>query len=165
MGHRDPVKRSEYNRQYWLDHRENLRDANRKKAKDWYTANRQEGIARSVQHRKDNRESHLEIERRSRQKLKRTTIGELGGRCACCGETELEFLAVDHIAGNGGAHRKSLTKGSGNMYRIVRNEGYPRDKYQVLCHNCNYSKYLGKGVCAHKRVSAVAACERTQTTA
>lgn len=151
MGLRDPEARSEYNRQYWLDHRDELQDANRKKAKDWYTGNREKGIARAVQHRKDNRESHLAIERRSRQKLKRTTIEALGGQCACCGESELEFLAVDHIAESGAAHRNSLPKGSGAVYRAIRDEGYPRDKYQVLCHNCNYSKYLGKGVCAHAR--------------
>jgi len=152
MGHRDPEKRSAYNRQYWLDHRDQLGAANRKKARKWYAENREKGIRLAVQHRKDNRESHLEIERRYRHKLRRTTLEALGGCCACCGETELEFLAVDHIAETGAAHRKTLPSGSGAIYRVVRDEGYPKDKYQVLCYNCNYSKYLGKGVCAHKRV-------------
>lgn len=29
--------------------------------------------------------------------------------CTCCGETHIEFLHIDHIAGDGGAHRRSLT--------------------------------------------------------
>jgi hypothetical protein len=73
-----------------------------------------------------------------------------GGQCACCGETEPAFLAIDHVNGGGNAHRREVgyPKGGGAFFYWLRKHGYP-DGYQVLCHNCNMAKtYLG--VCPHQ---------------
>jgi len=88
-----------------------------------------------------NREPRLASMREKRRQLKWTTIERLGGKCACCGETSPEFLTVDHINGDGAAHRKGLTgksrASSMKIYKDIRNQGYPLDKYRVLCFNCN----------------------------
>jgi hypothetical protein len=70
--------------------------------------------------------------------------------CACCGVNELEFLAIDHIEGGGGKQRKRLKEeGEGDFYHWLIKEGFPTG-YQVLCHNCNWSK--GRlGECVHGR--------------
>lgn len=70
--------------------------------------------------------------------------------CACCGEYKYEFLAIDHINGGGGEHRKELGKGNKGGNRVfidLHKKGYPLG-YRVLCHNCNSA--LGfYGYCPH----------------
>ena len=85
--------------------------------------------------------------REAYRKLHRLVIRHLGNQCACCGETHWEFLAIDHIHGGGNRHRR-VFKRQGRLYREIRDEGFPRDKYRILCHNCNMS--LGHyGYCPH----------------
>ena len=72
-------------------------------------------------------------------------IKAYGGGCACCGETAYEFLAVDHINGDGYIERRSLT-GQQIVKRLIR-ENFPQG-YRILCHNCNCA--IGfYGYCPH----------------
>lgn len=71
--------------------------------------------------------------------------------CACCGETIIEFLCIDHIHGGGNKHRKE-NKISQLSIWLARNN-FPKG-FQVLCHNCNYGKYRC-GVCPHLSKSKV----------
>ena len=70
--------------------------------------------------------------------------------CACCGETHIEFLNIDHQKGGGTKHRTSLGhSGRGNsFYRWLKKNGYP-DGYRVLCANCNQAFGLF-GKCPHQ---------------
>lgn len=70
--------------------------------------------------------------------------------CACCGESHIEFLAIDHINGGGSKHRKEVRKKFPTMYHFLIREGFP-DGYRILCHNCNLSKGFYK-YCPHERV-------------
>lgn len=65
--------------------------------------------------------------------------------CSCCGETAMAFLALDHINGGGYQDRRD----SGGFWSRLKSEGYPPG-FQVLCHNCNYGRYLNGGTCPHK---------------
>jgi hypothetical protein len=84
--------------------------------------------------------------RRAKRRL--DLINAYGGKCACCGETESEFLILDHIDGGGNKHRKEI--GRTSMGRWARKHNYP-DTLQLLCANCNLSKELGNEFCIHKR--------------
>jgi hypothetical protein len=89
-------------------------------------------------------------QRHSRANLKKEVIFQYGGKCVCCGESEPEFLTIDHIKENGAEERrknKSAGAGSG-FYRWLKGQGWPRDGYQLLCFNCNCAKRL-YGVCPH----------------
>lgn len=93
---------------------------------------------------------------RNRQ-TKRDVIAALGGKCACCGEAAYEFLTLDHINGDGAAHRKLLSgkarSSSIRIYRDVKRRGCPTDQFRVLCFNCNCS--IGCwGYCPHQRSNA-----------
>jgi hypothetical protein len=81
--------------------------------------------------------------------LKQFTVNKYGGKCACCGESRLEFLCVDHINNDGKQHRKTFRwSGCGrDIYKWLRDNNYP-EGFQVLCFNCNHSKGLF-GECAH----------------
>jgi len=81
---------------------------------------------------------------------KRLVTEQYGGKCACCGESEPCFLAIDHIEGNGNSHRKKIGKwGSGFFKWLIKND-FP-DGFQILCHNCNMGKHLNGGVCPHQQ--------------
>lgn len=76
-------------------------------------------------------------------------------KCACCGESEVGFLTLDHIAGDGKAHRESALLPSGkkasgpNFYRWLAGQGFPPG-IQVLCFNCNYAKRTYRA-CPHQQ--------------
>lgn len=85
--------------------------------------------------------------------LKAEVFTAYGMKCVCCGANHLDFLAIDHIDGKGAAHRKKLfgkryKSGTGvHFYRWLKANRYPQG-FQVMCHNCNFSKHLS-GVCVH----------------
>ncbi len=87
------------------------------------------------------------------RRIKDAAFAAYGGYvCACCGETEKEFLTLDHLNNDGNEHRKQVagrTSGAGVWtYRWAMNNGYP-PIFQVLCMNCNWGKRK-TGVCPHK---------------
>src|SRR5262245_20214343 len=67
------------NRVYWQEHCESKRTSRRK----W------------THH---NREKHNEYSKRCNRRLRAEMILAFGGRCECCGESQPEFLTLDHKA-------------------------------------------------------------------
>ena len=70
--------------------------------------------------------------------------------CVCCGESTLEFLAIDHIEHNGGAkeRKQGLRGGRATYVRLIKG-GFPPG-YQTLCHNCNLAKGFYR-ICPHNK--------------
>lgn len=95
------------------------------------------------------REKHGEAMQQRRFELRVEVLSYYSGgtpSCACCGECTIEFLAIDHINGGGAADRRA-GRSSGNLYRRLKNQGFP-NCFRVLCHNCNSA--LGfYGYCPH----------------
>lgn len=96
------------------------------------------------------RERRNQYHTEHKQRLRAETLAAYGNKCACCGESRVEFLGIDHTKGGGGQHRKQLQKAGINFYCWLRQQGYPRDDYQLLCHNCNLAKGF-YGYCPHER--------------
>ncbi len=84
--------------------------------------------------------------------LRKSIIDGYGGKCDCCGEDTIEFLAIDNV--NGGGQKERKTKSIHQiMVSIVKND-FP-DEYRVLCHNCNSS--IGfYGYCPHENMKRTA---------
>lgn len=111
------------------------------------------------------REAHpgkfSEYNKKSNLKLKRQVMDAYGGHCACCGETELVFLTIDHIDDNGAEHRRQMAAERGNgwrqagarTYRWLRDNNFP-EGFQVLCANCNCGKQWNRGVCPHAQMAS-----------
>lgn len=116
--------------------RERYRETNRR----WYAAHREQAYL-----------AGLDSGKRYRVKVRLEAFRAYGGEnfcCKCCGESTLEFLALDHIDGGGNAHRKSIRPtGIVSMYEWAKRSGYP-PIFQVLCHNCNLAKGF-YGSCPH----------------
>jgi hypothetical protein len=75
-------------------------------------------------------------------------LSHYGGKCACCGESEMPFLTLDHIHNDGKVDREKVH--AGYWWRWIVKHGFP-SHLQVLCWNCNMAKqHYGNGVCPHK---------------
>jgi hypothetical protein len=87
--------------------------------------------------------------KRYRDKLRQTVVKMYGAACNCCGETEPTFLAIDHVNNDGCEERKLMKTWGTPYYKYLIKLG-KSDRYQILCYNCNISKRLKGGICAHK---------------
>lgn len=96
-----------------------------------------------------NPEKYKNEQRRSYLKYKMIVINHYGGKCACCGETNVEFLSIDHINNNGAEHRNALKISSGIQFYLWLIKNIFPSGFQVLCMNCNLAKR--SGVCPHKK--------------
>ena len=84
-------------------------------------------------------------------KLKTRILDYYGHICKCCGEDDDIFLTIDHINNDGfkDKYPGGSKKTGKNLYMVIEKLGYP-DKFQVLCHNCNFGKKVSK-VCPHQK--------------
>ena len=147
-------------KQYRLDNRELVLARNRA----YRLANRERLMARSRQWWLNNRGrarlkrkeyilthyNEIREERQAyRQHVKLEVFNHYGTMCACCKESNIVFLAIDHINGGGNQHRRENGIHAGvGFYRWLIVNNFP-DDFQVLCYNCNWAKHrLGK--CPHQ---------------
>lgn len=70
-----------------------------------------------------------------------------GARCACCGETELFFLSMDHLNNNGTWHKKEAR--FSHLILWLAQHNFPPG-YRVLCMNCNVGRHRNGGICPHE---------------
>lgn len=148
--------RSEYNRRFQLEHKEELREYNR----NYYLEHREE---KRVEHNSSSRTYYMEhrdrvnVERRRKTRqgycrdyyrkynrnLKIQVLTYYGNgllACVICSESRLDCLTIDHIGGGGNQHRKEIKRLGGHpFYLWLRKQNYPRG-YQTLCMNCQFIK-------------------------
>lgn len=130
-------KMVEWNREYQKNLRKNKSYLLKRKKQNamWYIKNREHALSRSK----------LYI-----QKVRLQALILYSGNpphCRCCGETEYDFLTIEHINGGGRKHRQG--KSSQTFHLEIIKENNP-DKYEVLCMNCNHAKGI-HGICPHQK--------------
>lgn len=95
----------------------------------------------------------LEVSRkRSReasQHKKELIVQHYGAKCACCGETERQFLTIDHINNDGAKQRRELGPAHKFYCWIIKNN-FP-STLRILCFNCNCGRAINGGVCPHSK--------------
>jgi hypothetical protein len=155
----------QYMREYYLRNREKIlaqRKAEdvghrREVRRERYKENKEVVLAKMKVYHAKNKEKVIQWHRKGNKtysdKLKVQVVDAYGGRCACCGETEIAFLSVDHIHGGGNKHRRSLDKryGFGGIYEWLRDQGFPKDEFRILCMNCQIATRYGRE-CPHQKV-------------
>jgi len=85
----------------------------------------------------------------ARRKL--TALIAYGGdppKCACCGESNMGFLTIDHINDDG--HLDGRGSRTSLLYSYLQRNNYPPLPLQVLCANCNCGRAWNGGICPHK---------------
>lgn len=125
--------RADYHREYYQRHK----DKYQAKSFNWFKS-------LSLEEREERKRKNREYVKRQRVEL----LAAYGNRCNCCNETTEEFLTLDHIFNDGAEHRKNQVGGS-RVYADLKKKGYPKDRYQLLCMNCNFAKRMGD--CPHQK--------------
>jgi hypothetical protein len=99
------------------------------------------------------RQEHRERTKRFYYMYKQELLDAYGNKCECCGETESVFLELEHKGplGTGQRHREATGSGFA-CWLAARREGYPKDKYTLLCANCQRGVLRPEG-CPHKRIN------------
>ena len=127
------------------DRKAYLREYQRK----WKAANREHVLAmeRARYHAQSpEQKSEKVIKNRGyRRQVRLDAIDRYGGKCACCDESNMEFLCFDHINNDGATHRKQMADRS--IAPWLRRNNYPNG-FRVLCHNCNMARGI-YGYCPH----------------
>lgn len=83
------------------------------------------------------------------------TEGRLTCSCKGCGISIPEFLTLDHIDGDGAAHRRQFDIKGTKLYIWLKENNYPAG-LQILCMNCNMAK-------GNKKECPVHSQNKTQT--
>lgn len=134
------------------------RDLVNTRRRELYAANPSEHRARQRAYKRnpEARPSVLAYNRKwsaeYRARIKAEMIAAYGGACNCCGEAEPLFLQLDHVENDGNLDRKAH-KTSAKLWAHLKREGWPKDRYQLLCANCNFGKAMNGGVCPHRGAS------------
>ncbi len=66
---------------------------------------------------------------------RKSILHTLGNSCVCCGETEEIYLEIDHVFNDGSKDKAPSLK------KIKEN----KERYQILCCNCNRAKHKNGG--------------------
>jgi hypothetical protein len=103
-----------------------------------------EGSTRCFRCRRRHRAYNRRRENRTREEL----LDLYGARCQCCGVRFRQFLTLDHLFNDGHIERRRI-RTSYILYRRILTGKASKDRYQLLCYNCNLSK-AHYGVCPHQ---------------
>lgn len=128
------------------------RDAVNERRRVLYAADTKKHRARASDYRRRQRDAVNKYNAvwgsKYRVRLRTEMIQAYGGRCCCCGERERAFLQLDHI-NNDGALERRTTRGGTPMLAKIKKLGWPKDRDQLLCANCNFGRHINGGICPH----------------
>ncbi len=100
----------------------------------------------------NNIEKSRSWDRARNQRIKLQLVAGYGGKCTCCGESEPQFLTLEHLNKDGQQHREAVNgnknRGGMKIYLDVIKRGFPSD-YTILCMNCNFAEKDSRS-CPHK---------------
>ncbi len=114
--------------------------------KKWCENNKEENKKRHKIYSLKNKDKINEKTKKWNKEIRKNILIKYGNKCNCCKENKYEFLAIDHINNDGVKHRKEI--GRKNIYYWLKKNNYPKENFQVLCHNCNMAKGF-YGYCPH----------------
>ena len=70
--------------------------------------------------------------------LKQLVLKEYGEKCQLC--NSIENLEFDHKFGFGTLHRR-LDSSPRSIIFFLRKQGFPKDRFRLLCRKCNVEEY------------------------
>ena len=125
----------------------------------YYEAHKEKIRADVQAYAQTRRKEYQEHNRLYRRNLRREVLSHysegLGEpHCVCCGETQLDFLVLDHADGNGAQHRREVFQSRSvgtDFYLWLRRNNYPtKFRLRILCANCNMAARYGR-TCPHDK--------------
>ncbi len=73
-----------------------------------------------------------------RREIKEIVITAYGGKCSHCGETNHEFMTLDHVNDDGKSHRDTEPTAR-NSWKWAKSRNFPAT-LQLMCMSCNMAK-------------------------
>lgn len=145
--HKDKIYK--YRKKWRLDHPELIK-AYQKKGQERHKEKR--AVYAKARYIKKSEEIKINNKKIRNECLSEYSFGNL--ICSCCGEKQIDFLTLDHINNDGYADKnvgRKKRRGGVGLYTYLKKRGFPsKERYQVLCYNCNCAKGKNGGVCPHK---------------
>ncbi len=143
---RRPARR-EYN--WWYGKMYYVRNTEKIKAASRRTALKNPELYRSFSREHTNRKNRM---------VRTQVIGHYSNGtfvCLCCGQSERDFLTIDHINGNGNemSRERGIPRAGPRLYMWLFRNRFP-EGYQIVCMNCNMSK-AKHGACVHNKEEKV----------
>jgi hypothetical protein len=88
----------------------------------------------------------LSYQRAAQRRYKETVLDHYGHKCDLCTVTDSDMLTVDHIAGDGAAHRRRCRIGAGRatLLWLIRNDFPPG--FRLLCFNHQAKERIRLGI-------------------
>jgi hypothetical protein len=141
---------AEYNKQHYHKRMTDgvFREHRRQRSEKWNQspAGKEYYAAWRARHLEEKKRRDSEYAKERWLAVRQDVLTAYGHKCTCCGITQAPFLTLDHIHQDGKQHRKHF---SGiQMYLDIKRQGYPKDKYRLLCMNCNFAIRWG-AQCPH----------------
>lgn len=141
------MSRSEYNRQYYREHKEGMTIKNN----IYYSENREKVLERQKQFRIDNNQKmknrdkeswrkRTERERTKYNESRKIALEKLGNKCVRCGFNDPRALQIDHKNNDGYKQRKEMNVRKFHKILLTMATEELKNKYQLLCANCNWIK-------------------------
>lgn len=126
---------------------------------DWRKKNPDRSRAYAKKYYRQNPGYSLNWCRQNRKKIRAEMLLSYGGKCNQCGTDNPIVLDIDHVNNDGAVDRKNGLWGW-RLYRWLRKNGYPKDRFQLLCRNCNWIKERTRKCLPHISVhqSSVVSC-------
>ena len=132
----------EYNRKYYLEHKEERKEKHNRSSREYYSKHKNEIRNRRrktprIRKTLEDRRNYIKEYTRIARVEALTYYG--GGKLACvkCGFSDIRALSIDHKNNSGAMHRKKI--GRTSICRWLRSNHYP-EGYQTLCMNCQWIK-------------------------
>jgi len=127
------MNKKDYQQQYYIDHREGIRERRRL----WWIAQIETYRGEKRQKRQVENMSKINKVTLNRWRWKRRLhlISLLGSKCRKCGIDDPRVLQINHINGNGIKDYKK--RGSNGLYNDILSGKRRKDDLELLCANCN----------------------------
>lgn len=140
MPYKDPLKDKEYHSEYYKSRAEKKKEWQRQ----YRITHREERAASLKNWYQRHKEEQQDRAKKAQRELRLKVIMHYGGRCAFCGDSNINHLSIDHINNDGAEHRRKLfgegrSASGSKMYRWLASNNFP-EGFQVLCHTHNSEK-------------------------
>lgn len=92
---------------------------------------------------RNNRDRFAHYAAQQRDKIKAEMVAAYGGKCLHCGEVDQIVLTLDHINDDSEVEKELYglnARGGHKHYQRLKRDGWPKERFQLLCFNCNARK-------------------------